>query len=117
MGSSISIDDTVAGQSLLTQTFKTNIPFYATQFMNCGVYENRVFLRDHPIINTKQHTIPQNTIFTVNHVEKKNSLIYVYIEINYNQLIIILGNSVSRPFLFNTINSPIIINTQLISII
>jgi len=121
MGSSISLNNTIVGESLLNQTFKTKIVFYHTQFMNCGIFENRAFLKQYPIVNTKQYLIPQNTIFTINNVEQVNDKFYIYIQTDIFAeipLIIIINinaNNVNNLFIFDSIDLPITINKHLIT--
>jgi hypothetical protein len=86
--------------------------------MNCGVYEQRAFVKQYIINNTRQYIIPQNTIFTINYVEQHVSKLYIYIHIDIFTLplIIVIDHiNVLSPFIFDSIDMPIIINTQSIT--
>jgi hypothetical protein len=91
MGSTISIDNTILGQSLLHKTFCTKIPFYHNRYINKnGILENRAYLQEYPIgimYGAISEKIDEGLFFTINKVERIWGLdagfsLYLYISID-----------------------------------
>lgn len=121
MGSAVSINNTILGQSLLNQTFKTKIPYYVTQFMNFGFYESKLYLKQDVLKHTNQTLLSPNTIFTISNVEIYNNTLYLTMNIEnfFKPVILIIKPYQFQPFQIVTdsidVDIPIMINNQLIN--
>lgn len=91
MGSTISIDNTILGQSLLHKTFCTKISFYYNRYNNKnGVLEERAYLQESPIgimYGAISEKIDEGLFFTINKVERIWGIdagfsLYLYISID-----------------------------------
>jgi hypothetical protein len=122
MGTTISINHTILGQSLMNQTFKTKMPYYVTQFMNFGVYESKLYFKQDVLNHTKQTMLYPGTLFTISNVEQCNNTLYLHMTIeNYPTVIMTIKPFQFKPFQILTddidVDVPMMINNQLINTI
>lgn len=92
MGSTISINDTILGRSLIQNSFRTLVPFYYTRYRHDdGTYENRAYLSstNYQYIGRMDNItkIDPGLIFTIIKVDKRWGIdtgvsLNIYVDIN-----------------------------------